>query len=245
MAPIAGARVQGVNVPTRQDGGFTLRVARPRPLGVTHPEYLDAKVMLEEGQREVTVMLEPGARLEGRVTSAGVPVHAGSVHLRSEQGVLLTTTGFWEGRYAMRTLSAGRYLVQVVARPDDGPAPLFPVRQVELTPNGRATVDFEPVAGASVEVFVPERNIEVHLLPGDLPLMGPKQGLYSKLGSGLMGRVLREGVRSFPQVPAGHYTLFAMRRDEDFTEVHREELEVPAGGQMSFQLLPLWNRFDD
>jgi hypothetical protein len=122
---------------------------------------------------------------------------------------------------------------------------MFPLRQVELAPGGRATVDLESAAGASVEVFVPERNIEVHLLPGSLPLMGPKQGLYSKIDSGLMGKAVREGVRYFPQVPAGHYTLFAMRRDEDFTEVHRDELDVPSGGQVSFSLLPLWNKFDD
>lgn len=96
-----------------------------------------------------------------------------------------------------------------------------------------------------VEILVPERDIEVHLLPGNLPLMGPKQGLYSKLGSGFMGRRVREGVRYFPQVPEGHYTLFAMRRDEDFTDVHREELDVPAGGQVRFPLLPMWSRFDD
>lgn len=245
LAPLAGARVQGVNEPTGPDGSFTVRVIRPGPLGASHPEYQDASVMLAEGQKEVTVMLERGARLEGRVTSAGVPVLSGTVQLRSEQGVLLASTGFWEGRYAMRDVRAGRYLVRAVARSDEGPAPVFPLRQVDLTPGGRTTVDFEPVAGTSVEILVPERNIEVHLIPGNPPLLGPKQGLYSKLGSGLMGRMVREGVRYFPQVPEGHYTLFAMRRDEDFTDVHREELDVPAGGQVRFSLLPLWSRFDD
>ncbi|HYO53515.1 hypothetical protein [Archangium sp.] len=59
-----------------------------------------------------------------------------------------------------------------MAQPDEGPAPLFPLRRVELASGGRVTLEFtEQIAGASVEVLVPERNIEVHLFPGDLPLM--------------------------------------------------------------------------
>jgi protocatechuate 3,4-dioxygenase beta subunit len=250
-APIAGARVGGIGgfgsgVLTLSDGSFTGRVMGKAWLGVSHPDYLPMRMALEEGQEEVRVALEPGARLEGRIVSAGVPVRSGTVQLRSEQGTVLATTGFWEGRYSLRALPAGHYLVQVVARPDRGPAPLFPLRPVELASGDRVTLDFtEQVAGASVEVFVPERNIEVHLLPGDLPLIGPRDGLYSKLGSGFMGRRGREGVRLFPQVPAGHYTLFAMRRDEDVTEVHREELEVPAEGQVTFSLLPQWSPYAD
>ncbi|HYO51210.1 MAG TPA: carboxypeptidase-like regulatory domain-containing protein [Archangium sp.] len=250
-APVAGARVGGGGwlgpaVLTLSDGSFTGRVVGKWWMSVSHPDYPPMRMTLEEGQEEVTVVLEPGARLEGRIAPAGVPVRSGTVQLRSEQGAVLATTGFWEGRYSLRALPAGRYLVQVVARSDEGPAPLFPLRRVELAAGGRVTLDFtEQVTGASVEVLVPERNIEVHLLPGDLPLMGPKDGLYSKLGSGLMGRSVREGVRFFPRVPEGHYTLFAMRRDEDVTEVHREELEVPAEGQVLFSLLPQWSLYDD
>ncbi|MFY0522467.1 hypothetical protein ACN28I_04395 [Archangium gephyra] len=108
------------------------------------------------------------------------------------------------------------------------------------------TLDFtEQIEGALLEIFVPERNIEVHLIPGNLPLMGPKDGLYSKLQSGFMGKPVREGVRRFPRLPAGSYTLFAMRRDEDVTEVHREELELPDGGDVAFTLLPQWSLYDD
>ncbi|WNG47050.1 carboxypeptidase regulatory-like domain-containing protein [Archangium minus] len=189
---------------------------------------------------------EPGADLDGRISSAGVPVASGLVKLRSEQGTLMTTTGFWNGRYSLRSIPAGRYVVQVVAQPDEGPAPLFPLRRVELSSGDRVTLDFtEQVPGAAVDVFVPDRNIEVHLLPGSLPSMGPKNGLYSKLESGFMGRPVREGVRRFSRVPAGHYTLFAMRRDEDVTAVHREELEVPSEGELSFSLLPQWTLYDD
>lgn len=75
--------------------------------------------------------------------------------------------------------------------------------------------------------------------------MGPKQGLYTKIVGGYMGKPVREGVRRFSRVPAGHYTLFAMRRDEDVTAVHREELEIPSEGEVSFSLLPQWSLYED
>ncbi|MFY0567211.1 carboxypeptidase regulatory-like domain-containing protein [Archangium lansingense] len=250
-APVAGAyvvvgRQSGSSLP---DGSFTLEGVNAGRVGVlvTHPDWLPGKAQLAEGQREITVVLGPGATLQGRIESAGVPVPSGSVKLRSEQGVLQATMGFSEGRYSLRAIPAGRYLVQVVAQPGEtGPVPIFPIRQVELSAGVSVTLDFTAQSeGTVVEIFVPERAVEVHLIPGSLPLMGPKDGLYSKLASGLMGKSVREGVRGFPRLPAGSYTLFAMRRGEDTTEVHREELEVPAGGNVTFTLLPQWSLFDD
>lgn len=251
-APVAGARVQVGDVQVAYslpDGSFTVEGvgAEARVVRVTHPDHPPVRMVLEERQREVSVVLVRGATLEGRIESAGAPVRSGSVRLRSEQGEIMATMGFWEGRYSLRALPAGRYLVQVMAQPGEtGPAPLFPVRQVELSAGGSVTLDFtEQTEGAAVEVLVAEPDIEVHLILGNLPLMGPKQGLYSKLASGLMGRPVREGVRRFPRLSAGSYTLFAMRRGEDVIEVHREELELPTGGEITFTLLPQWSLYDD
>ncbi|MFY0572878.1 carboxypeptidase-like regulatory domain-containing protein, partial [Archangium lansingense] len=258
-APVVRARVQvrpnewragGLQVVySLPDGSFSVGGGTPGGgvVRVTHPDWPPVQMELADGQREVTVVLVPGATLEGRIESAGVPVPSGSVKLRSEQGEVVATMGFSEGRYSLRAVPAGRYLVQVVAQPGEtGPVPFFPVRQVELSAGGSVRLDFtEQSEGSVVEVFVPERAVEVHLIPGNLPLMGPKDGLYSKLASGFMGRSVREGVRGFPRLPAGSYTLFAMRRGEDTTEVHREELEVPTGGNVTFTLLPQWSLFDD
>ncbi|WP_146209887.1 carboxypeptidase-like regulatory domain-containing protein [Vitiosangium sp. GDMCC 1.1324] len=248
-APIAGARVEvgGRVAPTQRDGSFTVEGVPERALlTVTHPDYASVQVPIREDSREVSVVLEPGARLEGRISLEGVPVQSGSVYLRSEQGGVVATTGFWEGHYALSALASGRFVVQVVAPSDEGPAPMFPLRQVELTPGGKVTLDFTAqVAGAALEVFVPERNLEVHLFPGSLPLMGPKQGLYTKIVGSYIGKPVREGVVRFSRVPAGHYTLFAMRRDEDVTSVHREELEIPSEGELSFSLLPQWTQYAD
>ncbi|HZH16239.1 MAG TPA: carboxypeptidase regulatory-like domain-containing protein [Archangium sp.] len=260
-APIAGAWVQvspskgyspgsgaEQSAYTLPDGSFTVEGVKAGEgvLRVVHPDWPPVRTVLAAGQREVMVVLEPGATLEGRIELAGTPVRSGVVRLRSEQGEVLTSLGFWEGRYSLRAVPAGRYLLHVVAYSEEGPAPLFPVRQVALSRGDRVTLDFtEQVEGALLEVFVPERNIEVHLIPGNLPLMGPKEGLYSKLLSGFMGKPVREGVRRFPRLPAGSYTLFAMRRDEDVTEVHREELELPDEGEVAFTLLPQWSLYDD
>ncbi len=92
---------------------------------------------------------------------------------------------------------------------------------------------------------MPERNIEVHFIPGDFPLLGPKQGLYNRLRTGFMGKRVRDDVRRFSQLPAGAYTLVAVRPGEEGTEVHLEEVDVPAEGKLSFTLLPQWNHFDD
>ncbi|HYO68011.1 MAG TPA: carboxypeptidase-like regulatory domain-containing protein, partial [Archangium sp.] len=243
----SGARVDPATY-TLPDGSFTVEGVKAgrRTLRVSHPEWLPARVVLEEEQREVTVVLEPGATLAGRVESAGAPVRSGVVRLRSEQGAVLSTLGFGEGRYSVRAIPAGRYLVQVEGQSEEGVALRFPVRQVTLSRGDKVTLDFtERSEGTLLEVLVPERNLEVHLIPGSLPIMGPKNGLYSKLSGGLMGKTVREGVQRFPRLPAGNYTLFAMRRGEDSTEVHREELELPAGGEVSFTLLPVWRHYAD
>jgi hypothetical protein len=245
VSPTDGGRTSASSLP---DGSFTVEGVKAGAgvVRVTHPDWAPARVELADGQREVTVVLVPGATLEGRIESAGVPVSSGAVQLRSEQGVLQATIGIGEGRYSFRGITAGRYLVQVVARREEGPAPLFPVQRVELSAGQAVTLDFtEQLEGAAVEVFVAERNLEIHLIPGNLPLMGPKDGLYTKIASGFMGRPVREGVWRFPRMPTGSYTLFAMRRGEDVTEVHREELEIPSGGEVAFTLLPQWSPFAD
>jgi hypothetical protein len=243
----SGARLEPSTY-TLPDGSFTVEGVKTgrRAVQVSHPDWPAARVVLAKEQREVTVVLEPGASLEGRVEAAGAPVRSGVVRLRSEEGEVLTTLGFGEGRYALRSIAAGRYLVQVEGRSEEGQAPLFPVRQVTLSRGDEVTLDFtEQIQGATLEVLVPEQNLEVHLIPGSLPSMGPRDGLYSKLRSGRMGKTVREGVQRFPRLPAGNYTLFAIRRGEDSTEVHREELELPAEGEVSFTLLPVWNLYDD
>ncbi|WNG57515.1 carboxypeptidase regulatory-like domain-containing protein [Archangium gephyra] len=246
-----GALVQRQGEPATYslpDGSFTVGGVKAgrKTVRVSHPDWPPVRVVLEEQQWEVTVELEPGATLEGRVESAGAPVRSGSVRLRSEQGEVLTTLGFSEGRYSVRAIPAGRYLVQVEGQSEQGAALRFPVRQVTLSRGDKVTLDFtEKSEGAILEVHVPERNLEVHLIPGSMPLMGPRDGLFLKLGRGLMGKTVREGVQRFPRLPAGNYTLFAMRRGEDSTEVHREELELPAEGEASFTLLPVWTHYAD
>jgi len=261
LAPLSGAEVSvhlqpypgqprgtRVSTSTLPDGRFTLEGSSSSgaTLHVSHPAYLSATKKLAEGQREVRVELNQGATLEGRVEAAGKRLPSGEIRLRLDSGTEVSTVGVWDGHYTMRNVAPGRYVLQALGPSQDGSAPLFPLRPVSLSEGEHVTVDFtgQP-ASASVEVLVAERGIEVHLVPGDVPLIGPRQGLYGRLAEGFMGMLVREGVRRFVRLPAGHYTLIAVSRDELGTEVHREELEVPAEGEISFTLSPQWSLFEE
>jgi len=232
---------------TRPDGHFTLEDV-PRANGtlvLSHPLYPDSKAAFVRGQ-EVEVRLARGATLEGRVESDGVPVEVGTVQLRSQQGDIAGTTELWHGRYALELLPAGRYVVRVQGPRGGGPALLFPLRTVELAAGDRVTLDFTGhITAVSMDVLVPGRDIEVHLHPGELPLLSPRQGLYNKLSAAFMGKRVSDGVRHFSQLPGGHYTLIAIRHDDSGTDVHLEQVELPSEGELSFTLAPLWNRFED
>jgi protocatechuate 3,4-dioxygenase beta subunit len=258
-APIMGARVQVVgggrsrrsfsgplDTSTRPDGSFSLGgLEDGAELLVTDLEHLPWRGALAPGQREMTVVLETGATVEGRVEADGVPVPTGTATLRSERGVV-TTTGFWQGRYSLRAVPVGRYLLQVMARLGEDAEGVFPAREVDVPARGRVTVDFtKRSGGVTVEVRSWERVLEVHLLPGSQPLLGPKQGLNAKLVGGVMGTPTPQGLWRFPGLSPGLYTLFVVHRMEDGTQVHREEVKVPAEGAASFSVLPMWSRFDD
>ncbi len=253
--PVAGALVHAANgsypaseTYTGREGGFSLEDLNPDgvQLSVSHALYPRQKqVDWKPGQGEVKIRLEAGATLEGRVESDGAPVARGTVQLTANGELIATTDVRW-GHYQFDLIPAGRYVVRVLGPRNEGPAVLFPLRPVELAPGARETLDLsERPSGASVQVLVPERNIEVHLIPGDFPLLGPKQGLYNRLSGGVMGKRVQDGVRHFSQLPAGAYTLVAVRPSEEGTEVHREEVEVPTEGALSLTLLPQWTHFDD
>lgn len=233
---------------TQPDGRFTLEgvPAGDGSLELSHPRYTySQKVAFTQGQ-EVVARLTPAASLEGRVESDGVPVAAGTVQVRSSRGDIAGTVEVLRGHYLVETLPPGAYMVRVRGPRSEGPTLLFPLRDVELAAGERATLDFTShITGVSVDVLVPEPGIEVHLIPGELPLLAPKQGLYNKLLAGVMGKRVSDGVRHFSQLPGGSYTLIAIRHDDLGTDVHREQVELPSEGELSFTLAPLWNRFED
>ncbi|WNG26285.1 hypothetical protein F0U62_21350 [Cystobacter fuscus] len=232
---------------TRWDGHFTLEDVPPGEgfLVLSHPLYPSAEVAFVQGQ-QVLARLARGATLEGRVESQGVPVEVGSVQLRSQREEIVGTTELVHGRYALELLPAGRYVVRVQGPRSQGPALLFPLKTVELAAGDRVTLDFTgPIAAGSMDVLVPERGIEVHLIPGELPLLAPRQGLYGKLSAGFMGKRVSDGVRRFSLLPGGDYTLIAIRHDDSGTDVHREQVELPSEGEHSLTLAPLWTRFED
>jgi hypothetical protein len=255
QAPLAEALIQGARsqaLSAAPDGRFRL-TPDPRPppdspvlLLVERAGYIPQRREVPADAREVRIELQPGATLEGRVEVAGKPVPTGRIRLRSESAEGQRNVEFWEGHYRVTSLAPGTYVLYVQTPGARGPLASSTLHRVSLSAGEHKTEDLLDSAprSATLEVFVADRSIEVHLLPGHFPLLGPAQGLYRRLPEGLMGRLVRDDVRRFPSLPVGDYTLVAIKRDEAGTEVHQEELEV-AEGDSAFTLLPQWTRFED
>ena len=254
-AALAGVEVQvrkGESTISGPDGRFEARVAQwpgPTPrrtVAASHPGYLLEQHDVPEGVHEVRLELRPGAVLRGRVEVGGQPVAQGRLLLDPESTGRGQFVEFWDGHYTVGGLPAGPYVLYLLEPGQSRPTAWNSPHRVSLSLGEHATVDVldpEP-SHTRVEVLVAERTLEVHLLPGRVPLLGPAQGLSGLLAQGVMGRTVREGTRRFSNLPAGPYTLLAIRRDETGTEVHREELDVTEG-ESTFTLVPQWHRFED
>ncbi len=230
---------------TRHDGTRVLPNVEERPwlLWVSHPDYLKASVPLGETQREVTVALRSGAWVEGDVRAGGRRIASGLVTLSTPGGRLVDSTPIIDSTYAAGPLEAGRYVVQAQPHlPYEERPPVFLPTPVEVPEGGRVTLDLETSRGGTpVEVRASEAVAEVILLHGARPLSCEDGSMDDVLALGLRGRADREGRFHFGALPAGHYTLFAVRDwHTPRVEVHREEVEVAAREMESFTLRPRW-----
>ncbi len=256
QAPVADARVSA-SVPgahrsavthTLVDGRFSLEVSGDGhvSLNASHPDYLSGGTRLERGTAPARLLLEPAAHLRGRVEVAGKRVLAGRVHLRSETDGTDRNVPIERGHYHVTPLPPGRYTVWAMGPNEQGRVPLSEVASVSLPPGAQTTQDLVSRGDtAALEVTGVEGGTEVHLVPGELALLSPKQGLYSRLGDGLIGLKSAEGLRRFARVPEGHYTLVAVSRSDAGTEVHREPVVISRSGEQSLVLRPQWTFFEE
>ena len=230
---------------TDAEGTLVLEHVEARPLLVlvSHPEYLKAAVPLGATAREVTVSLGSGSWVRGEVRAAGTRVERGWVKLSTPGGEEADSALIEEGMYSLGPVKAGRYIAQVHGfRGEEEPPSVFLPRDVQVPASGTVTLDFEAQrSGTSVEVLTTEEVAEVILVPGTQPLPGARGRTHEHFAFGHRAEADREGRFRLRMMPAGHYTLFAVRDwDALALEVHREEVDVPPQETVSFAVRPRW-----
>ncbi|WP_426734180.1 carboxypeptidase regulatory-like domain-containing protein [Myxococcus faecalis] len=207
--------------------------------------YRQERVTVEASLQEVTVRLQPGARLLTKaVDLRGAPLD-GTVTVQGPEGF-----SDWavldKGRMEMGGLTPGRYLLKAEgARKKDSALNYLP-QAVEVPDSGEVSVLLQPVTeGSTLTVRVAfHGNTYLRLVHGTPPLPERSEDLqrWMSLGQeGQLGGDDTEHVFTFTHVPTGKTTLFFMGPEDD--RYHAEVLDVPASGTMSHTVRPVWRTF--
>ncbi|HEX8434713.1 carboxypeptidase-like regulatory domain-containing protein, partial [Archangium sp.] len=231
---------------TAEDGTVSLPHVeeQPRVLLVLHCGYLRASVPLGARQREVTVALRPGGRLEGEVRLDGRASGHGQLKVLTARGRHAADAKVTEGRYSTCALEEGRHTVQlqfhVFGRRT---MPSFASRVVDVPARGTVPVHFDAQSdGTTVRVRTTEKVDQMMLLPGSWPLPGTRAHYLETEAHAYpaMYELMTETHR-FTLVPPGHYTLLVVRDSSTRpVELYREEVVVPDSGTFEHQLRPRW-----
>ncbi len=233
-------------VRTQRDGTFTLPNVEERPLTlvVAHPEYMQGRMALEPNQTEVTVALDMGATLRGTVHTEekGTP----SVFIQALDGSFQKVASMSGSTYELRGLPAGSYVVRVLGMRREGAHTIHPQR-VELPARSVVTLDLEEArTGATLRLRLvgeTKSDLGVILVPGSHPAPDSFEALLRMGGSSYPPYLESEkGPYTFRFIPAGTYTLLLLRRAGQDAELYREELELPAQGEVSRDVVPRWER---
>ncbi|AKF84557.1 hypothetical protein MFUL124B02_00825 [Myxococcus fulvus 124B02] len=207
--------------------------------------YRQERVTVEAARQEVTVRLQPGARmLLKAVDLRGGPLD-GNVTVQGPEG--FSDRVFLEkGRAEMGGLVPGRYLLKAEgARKKDSALNYLP-RAVEVPDSGEVSVLLQPVPeGSTLTVRAPfHENTYLRLVHGTPPLPERPEELQRRMSLGQDGQpevVGTEHVFTFTHVPEGKTTLFLMGPEDD--RYHAEVLDVPPGGTVSHTVRPAWRTF--
>ncbi|MFP2907755.1 carboxypeptidase regulatory-like domain-containing protein [Pyxidicoccus sp. 3LFB2] len=228
---------------TKADGTFELRHVdlEAFTLTATRDGYRKQRLTVGPEQEELTVRLDPGARVEvtvkdrrGRPLAATVGFHGEGVE----------ETGFThKGQLVQRGLEPGPYTVWLSADALDSHTPVFPPQHVVVPATGRVQLSFqEPEGGATVTLRVAGGDdVTVMLLPGSVPVPSSFEDL-GRLSSYFLDGKQRGNEATFQQVPQGAATAFIVPSD-DPTRFHREELDIPSRGTVTRNLSPVWRAF--
>ena len=213
-------------------------------LTVRADDYHPQAVTPGPEQEALTVRLDPGARVEVRVVDSQGRLVAARIDLHDDAGQEATAALAKKGQHVFQGLVPGPYTVRVDATGlGHRPVPDFLPHRVVVPASGRVSLTVQAQeGGATVTVRVPVDDSEsMLLLPGSVPVPTRYAVLQGLRPRSLPVQQVARGA-TFHHVPAGRATLFLVR--EGLATFHREELDIPAGGEVSFQPHPVWRPFD-
>lgn len=231
-------------VKTGSDGRFTLPAVEERPhaLVVVHPDFLQKRIPLDARQDEVAVALDTGATVQGTVRGGGKGQQ--SVSLVSHDTSQYLSTEVVDARFEHSRVLPGTYVVRVHEARAGDDAPVYLPQRIQVPASGIVTVDFEPqTAGATVRLTLaeaPETGVAV-LIPGQVALPDSPEAFLEAIGLHYRPHPSGPGTWTFRRVPAGPHTAFVISPRETSLAMLREELTVPAEGELARELAPRWH----
>ncbi|MCP3136912.1 carboxypeptidase regulatory-like domain-containing protein [Pyxidicoccus xibeiensis] len=233
-------------VRTDASGAFTLPhvEAGPLPLFVEADGYRPGRIELgTDAAEDLTVLLVQGARVEFSIQDAqGKPMTA-HVYL-DRQGELLTARPYAVpgGSGVVQDVEPGDYRVLAFVPGPRRGSVVFEPRHVQVPAQGAVRVDLTARrTGATLELRVDDSVGFAVLYPGVAPPprlfrdFPPVEARSFPYEGALPGDV------TFRNLPPGRATLFLVERS--LQGVHREELDVPAGGTLVRDVTPAWTPF--
>ncbi|NNB91604.1 carboxypeptidase regulatory-like domain-containing protein [Corallococcus exiguus] len=227
-------------VRTAVDGTFTLPSvgALPKTLLVTHPRFVQARVLLS-GQ-DIAVQLKPGATVQG--TLRGVHTRLLRMVL-SREGEPFTDGIQLEGEHFSRSdFPAGTYEVSVQSSSDRAPPFEVEPQTVTLPPGGKVTLDFVNRMRVTLRLHAPIdlEGIETALVPGKVPMPrseAERQRILMDL------QFLPDGDEHtwvYKSLKRGTYTFFIFEPRGSVVRTLRQEVTLPDRGEVDRTLDMKW-----
>ncbi|WP_164010971.1 MSCRAMM family protein [Pyxidicoccus trucidator] len=195
------------------------------------------------GQEELTVRMDPGARVEVTVKDLQGQPLAATVEFHGQDDTVLSGRAN-AGQLVQRGLEPGPYTVRLSDEDDeDSLRPLFQPQRVVVPASGRLPITFQATeSGATVKLRVAGgTGSYVMLFPGSVPAPARRDDV-ERLHVQSFTAEQRRDEATFRHVPPGRATVFFLHPDGD-TRFHREELDIPTGGTLSRELSPVWRSF--
>ena len=211
-----------------------------------HNRYRPQRVRLDSAPEELTVRMDPGARVEGDGEDAQGRLRKASVHFHPEDGSVAgssvdaeapgggSCSAAWS-RARTRCGWASRRHGRAT-RPSTTRSGWWCERPAPACLQGsRGRRHGEAARGG-------RRRLAPPPLPGQHAFAQAHGGHGPRLVRGFIARQ-SEGAAIFSHVPEGRATVFFLA-PKDATRFHLEELDIPAGGTLSHELTPVWRSFE-
>jgi hypothetical protein len=141
-------------------------------------------------------------------------------------------------------MPAGAYVLSVEGAVAGTQEVMLLPRRVEVPARGAVTVDLQVEGEGTASIRVRESVSGVWLIPGVHALPDTPGGLFALRGRGVEA-THQDGVYRVRGLPPGRYTLLVQRFEEDYSEAHAEEVELPPGAGPAWEVRPRWRRYED